>query len=246
MKFLSKLKGYIFLIFVAIAIGYYCIVGIFRIKVGKSKQQIANNYFRKGSIKILKIIRANYQINFLSSFNQENVVDSAYIFMSNHLSHMDLPLIYATMFGTIRVIAKERLFRIPLFGKALRATGIISIDKDNPDKMQDFYSRVKKNCQKNVWLWIFPEGTRSLTGELQPLKLGGFSLAKELNAKIIPVGITGTNLVLPPRTLNLSLNQKISINIGEPIDVTEFNTPETQKILVQKVSDAIRTLSKPT
>ncbi|MBU1927123.1 MAG: 1-acyl-sn-glycerol-3-phosphate acyltransferase [Gammaproteobacteria bacterium] len=88
-------------------------------------------------------------------------------------------------------------------------------------------------------IWMAPEGTRSRTGKIQSFKKGGFMLALKTNAVIIPVGIRGADKILPPKTSNIQLNQKIEIHIGKPIDTQKYLAAQRDQ-LMQDVEDSIR------
>lgn len=194
-----------------------------------------NRLAHKGALKIFKTIKARYRVTAAEPLNP----DDNYIFMSNHQSLFDLPLIFATMPGTIRFIAKKELFTIPIFGKALSLSECIPIDRFNPIYNQASFNQAKEKIQSGISVWLFPEGTRSKDGKLLPLKSGGVRLAQETGCKIIPVAIRNTKNIAPARTWNLAFDQEVSIHIGKPIDVAEIQGPESQKILTDQVTHAI-------
>lgn len=200
-----------------------------------------NKHFRRGSIRILSLARANYAVNFDPQFSLQPKV--CYIFMSNHLSSFDLPFIFATLPGAIRLIAKKELFQIPLFGNAAAACELLPVHPNNPEAMPDLLNLAQAKLTQGIMLWIFPEGARSTTGELLPFKHGGFRLARETGAHIIPVGIAGTDRALPAFTLQLHLNQSLTMSVGKPIDTHGYHTPDGQKQLMRLVRDEISRLS---
>lgn len=200
-----------------------------------------NRHFRRGSLRLLALARANYQVKFDPQFSLQPKVP--YVFMSNHLSLFDLPFILAVMPGTIRLIAKQQLFRIPLFGDAVAAAELLPADNDHPAAMQHLFTTARQKLVEGVMLWIFPEGKRSSSGELLPFKWGGFRLARETGAHIIPVGIVGTNRLLPAHTWDLHLNQSLTMSVGKPIDTNNYQSLEGQKQLMAVVREEISRLS---
>lgn len=204
---------------------------------------IATRYFHQMSQSMLRIVGASYQV----SVKQPIHFDSSriYLFMSNHLANYDFPLILATMPGHVRFIAKKELLEMPLGGKTLKSCDYFFIDRQNPQSAAETFLNIKKmSLAKNLRLWVFPEGTRSRTGELLPLKAGIFRLAQELEAIIIPVGIWGTQNILPAgQWLFNQRGQKVSIHVGEPIDSRNFNRRELPKLL-QTVEQSIIALTK--
>lgn len=226
-KWLYKLKNKICLIKVFWIIGWRSIAISLKRKPGLAQREFVNRLTRMGAVKILKTLKADFSIHYLSPFQMEK--NTPYIFMSNHQSLLDLPLIFATVLGNIRVIAKKELFSIPLFGRALTVGECIPLDRENPLNCTDFFKCAKERLNDGLALWIFPEGTRSKDGNLQPFKIGGFRLAKEMAAKIVPVGIINTRNVLPPGKFTATFNQAVQIRVGQPIDTREYSTIAEQK-----------------
>jgi len=209
--------------------------------LNKADRNFINKHMRKGSCFLLKAVKANFSMSTVTNFEiKEN---QPIIYMSNHLSLADVPLIMATLPGTIRFVMMQELEKIPIFGKVLKLTENLSVDQINPERTACFYEKGKKLLQSNVKLWIFPEGERSATGKLMPFKLGGFKLARELDAQIVPVGIIGTNTILKIGSLKPKLRQKIKIQIGQPINCRDYKKIEQQKQLVARVLSEIEKLT---
>ncbi|MCC6648560.1 MAG: 1-acyl-sn-glycerol-3-phosphate acyltransferase [Polyangiaceae bacterium] len=140
-----------------------------------------------------------------------------FLVMSNHLSHFDVPLLFAGVGGNLRMVTKTELFRIPVWGPAMRKSGFIEIDRKNRERARQSLERAKDTLRGGVNVWIAPEGTRSRDGELQAFKKGGFILASEMGVPILPVAIAGTHEILPPTTLKALSGGTVAIVIGAPI-----------------------------
>ncbi len=164
-----------------------------------------------------------------------------YLIMSNHISHYDIPLVIATMPGDVRMVAKKELFRIPVFSRAMRISEFPSIDRENREQAIKDLAVATQIMQSGIVLWIAPEGTRSRTGQLNPFKKGGFMMALQTGATIIPVGIRGTNKILPPKTLKFQLHQKAELHIGKPIDASQYSLRQRQQLMTD-VENSIRGL----
>ena len=160
--------------------------------------------------------------------------------MSNHLSLIDLPLIYATINQTLRPIAKAELFKVPLLGRAMRLGECIPIHRADSAHIMEYMAYAKEKLKSGVSLLIFPEGTRSPTSELLPFKSGPFYLAKETAAKIIPIGLINTNAILPKKKSLIALGKKISIHVGAPIDTLNKTTSELKEMVYESISQLIR------
>ncbi|HEY4183054.1 MAG TPA: lysophospholipid acyltransferase family protein [Kofleriaceae bacterium] len=144
----------------------------------------------------------------------------AYVYMSNHQSHLDIPMLYATLpSSTIRMLAKKELFQIPLWGRALRRAEFIEVDRGNHAKAVASIEAASELVRQGVSIWLAPEGSRSRDGRILPLKKGGFHLAVGTNTPIVPVAVRGTINVLPRGGASARLGQDVRVTIGDPIPV---------------------------
>jgi 1-acyl-sn-glycerol-3-phosphate acyltransferase len=164
-----------------------------------------------------------------------------YIIMSNHRSHYDIPLTILSLPASIRMLTKKELFRIPLWGRGMAAGEFISIDRNNIEQAKQDLKKAREKMEDGIVLWVAPEGTRSRTGRMGPFKKGGFILAIEADAQIIPVGIRGSEKVLRPKTWEFFLDQKVDVHIGKPIDASSF-TLENKNELIEVVRREISIL----
>ena len=197
---------------------------------------MVNNELRNRSEKIMRISGSKTYLFVSDQFNIKQTEPCIYI--SNHVSLLDPPLIYSLIPGTIRFISKQSLFDIPLFGQALKQAEMISIEK------KDFFEHLKKLMKNGVSLWMFPEGQRSKDGTLLNFKAGAFSLAREIGAKIIPTAIIGTHQLLAPKTLRLTRGFNTEIRVGEPIDSLHYSKPEQQSAFMRDAWNAVNNLMK--
>lgn len=123
--------------------------------------------------------------------------DRAVLYMPNHQSNFDIPALFAGLPGQFRWLAKEELFRIPLFGLAMRRSGYIAIDRSDRKKALRSMAEAAGRIADGTSVVVFPEGTRSTDGTLLPFKKGGFMLALQSQAPIVPVAIVGTREINP-------------------------------------------------
>ena len=144
----------------------------------------------------------------------------AYVYMSNHQSHLDIPMLYATLPSpTIRMLGKKELFQIPVWGKGLRAAEFIEVDRSNHVRAMQSIERAKTLIRDGVSIYLAPEGTRSRDGRVAPLKKGGFHLAKDTATPIVPVAIRGTIDIMPRGTRVMHSGKRVEVTIGEPLAV---------------------------
>lgn len=163
------------------------------------------------------------------------------IIMSNHTSLFDIPLLFTAFpANSIRMLAKKELFRIPLFGRAMKISGFPAVDrKDTRQALRDL-EVVKQQMEQGIIPWIAPEGTRSRDGSLGGFKKGGFMLALQTGATIIPVGIRGAAGIIPPDTFQLHSGQQVSVHIQAPIHATDYSV-ETRQAFIDAVRASIAT-----
>ena len=142
----------------------------------------------------------------------------AYIYMSNHQSHIDIPVLYAALPSpTIRMLGKKELFRIPLWGRAARAAEMIEVDRGDHARAVASIDRAAELVEDGVSIWLAAEGTRSRDGRTGPLKKGGFHLALGTKAPIGPVAIRGTKDVLRRGSMCARRGMPVEVVIGAPI-----------------------------
>lgn len=157
----------------------------------------------------------------LTQAGAEHVPPGAVVYMSNHQSHLDIPILYATLPSpTIRMLGKAELFRIPLWGRGLRAAEFIEVDRKNHARAVRSIEHAARLVRGGVSIYLAPEGTRSVDGRIGKLKKGGFHLAIGTGAPIVPVAIRGTIGILPRGGRVMRSGQRVSVQIGRPIEVT--------------------------
>lgn len=159
------------------------------------------------------------------------------IFMGNHQSNFDILTLYAALPHHFSWIAKEELFRIPLFGLAMRRAGYIPLDRGDGRRALKSMDEAAKKIRSGVSVIIFPEGTRTLDGNLLPFKRGGFLLAAKAGVPIIPFTINGTAKINPAKTLELRKG-KVTISFADPMETTGA-TGKKRDDLIERVRNSI-------
>lgn len=164
------------------------------------------------------------------------------LFMSNHQSHYDIPTIYTTLPIFTMFLAKKELRKIPFLGWAMWVVGFVFIDrKRREEAFKAIEEAAKQFVEEKKSIVIFPEGTRSKDGSIGQFKKGGFHLAIQAKAKIIPIGIWGTIKVLPKGSWFVRPNNVV-INVGNPIDASKYSY-ETMNQLIDEVRKSIEYLT---
>jgi 1-acyl-sn-glycerol-3-phosphate acyltransferase len=163
----------------------------------------------------------------------------SYVLMSNHQSLYDVPVIYRAVPGRIRMVAKQELFRVPVWGRAMRDAGFIAVDRDSRERSRQTLLESGKNLQPGTSIWIAPEGTRSKDGKLGPFRKGGFHLALQSGCRIAPITIVGTRAVLPAKGAKITDGCAVQVTIHAPVDPAAFGE-ERRDELVEVVRSAIQ------
>jgi 1-acyl-sn-glycerol-3-phosphate acyltransferase len=161
----------------------------------------------------------------------------SYIIMSNHQSQFDILAFYSTWRRQFRWVLKEELRKIPGLGWYCSAGGHIFIDRRNREKAIASLRSARPLLEGGISVIIFPEGSRSHDGRMGDFKKGGFMMALELGLPILPVSISGSQLVLPYKSLR-SLPGKIRIQIHKPMDALAYG-PDRRHQLMADVRTAI-------
>lgn len=166
---------------------------------------------------------------------------TSYVFMSNHVSNLDPPLLLPAIPRRSSVLVKRELFRIPVLGRAMRLAQLVAVDRSNREAAIASVRAAAQVLRRGLNMTVFPEGTRSPDGRLLPLKKGPFYLAQEADAPIVPVTILGTEQILPKGKFLLRRGQA-TIVFHAPISPAAF--PD-QKDLIAAVRDAIASALPP-
>ncbi len=149
-----------------------------------------------------------------------------YVLMSNHQSHYDVAVLFYVLGTNIRMVAKKELFDVPVFGQAMRSAGFIEVDRGNHEKAIASLAEARQKLQGGTHIWIAPEGTRSTTGELMPFKKGGFVLALETGAPVLPITVRGTREILPSHGARSRRGVEVHVTMHPPIETVALASME--------------------
>lgn len=156
-----------------------------------------------------------------------------YIFMSNHVSNLDPPLLVPKIPGRTSVLAKKEIWRIPILGKALDLAEIVPVERSNREAAINSIRRAGEVMRHHINMTIFPEGTRSPDGRLMPFKKGPFHLAAETGFSIVPVTILGTYEMMPKGKLIVK-SGTATLVFHQPVDPKQFASREELMETVRK------------
>lgn len=171
---------------------------------------------------------------------KENIPkNGAYVFVSNHISLYDIPLLHYTAPARIAIVFKKELAKIPFFGWHMLIGPYVVIDRQNAEKAMKSIERARQLMEKRkLSIVIFAEGTRSKTGEVQPFKRGAFYLASRVPFPVVPVSISGTDKILPKGKLKINPGE-VKIHFDKPIPPPQNSNKVEEVALMNKVRDII-------
>ncbi len=152
------------------------------------------------------------------------------VFMCNHQSNFDILVLFSALPAQFRWIAKAELFRIPLFGRAMRGAGYISIERKERKKAIQSLREAAGRIRNGVSVMIFPEGTRSPDGSIGEFKKGGFVLAYDAGVPVVPVVINGTWAIMSKDSLRIKPGE-VRLTILPAVDVANYSKAEKPKLV---------------
>lgn len=141
--------------------------------------------------------------------------DKAYVLVANHQSVADI-LAVLHLAHSFKFIAKRELFWIPFFGWSLSLAGYIPLIRGDHKSGKEALERAERYLEQGVSVLFFPEGTRSLDGEIHAFKVGAFKLASELNVPVIPLVIDGTRNLIPKGSRLIGRSAQVSVHVEPP------------------------------
>lgn len=160
-----------------------------------------------------------------------------YILAANHQSAFDIFALLSKLKIQFRWLAKESLFKVPVFGWAMKRAGYIPIDRSNAKKAYQSLIQAAEKIKAGTSILIFPEGTRQDAFTLGEFKSGGFHLALKSRQPIVPVSIRGSGQILPKNGFWIRPGT-IEVTVGDPIP-TEGYTSKKMNELMEKVREGI-------
>jgi 1-acyl-sn-glycerol-3-phosphate acyltransferase len=161
------------------------------------------------------------------------------IIVSNHLSHFDIPVLYLALPMSFRMVAKIELFKIPFFGRAMRALNFVPVERQSSEGAKSAVAAMKRRFDRGETIWIAAEGTRFNGEGVGTFKSGAFHMAMQTGTPVVPVSIFGTQKVLPKGGFLISWREpspEVCVHIGAPVSPEEF---ENRKDLRDRVRETI-------
>lgn len=175
---------------------------------------------------------------------QDNVdPKQSYVFVANHQSFLDVFAVYGWLPNNFKWLMKKEIRKVPFVGTACAVAGHIFVDRSNPRAALQSMDHIKKELVDGISTVIFPEGTRTKTGEMGRFKQGAFKIAMDMGLPVVPLSLGGFFKAMPSGQVFANPRARVSLHIGKPIDISQFNDiNEAMAAVREKVAEG---LSKP-
>lgn len=158
----------------------------------------------------------------------------SYVLVANHLSLLDIYVLYGFSGLDLKWVIKKELRKIPVLGLACELMGHIYVDRSNTESALASIETARHQIQNGMCVIFFPEGTRSRTQELRPFKKGAFGMARDLGIPVVPVSIHNTNRILPsdgldwrPGAVQLRFHDPVLVDQDADLDQLAVDTRST-------------------
>ena len=151
------------------------------------------------------------------------------VYAANHTSYMDTPVVFASLPFQFRILAKKELWPIAFIGWYLNRSGQIPIDVANPHASLSSLSFGVKALRAGMPLFVFPEGGRTQSGELQPFLSGAAYLAIRAQVPLVPIALKGVYDLLPIHTHHFYPGE-LTLSVGEPIETRGMTVRQTEEL----------------
>jgi 1-acyl-sn-glycerol-3-phosphate acyltransferase len=162
-----------------------------------------------------------------------------YIYMFNHVSNLDPPLVIPLLPRRTSVMLKKELMNIPILSRAMRMARFVPVDRSNKESAIASVERAKDVLGDGINLSIFPEGTRSRDGKLLPFKKGPFHLAMESGVEVLPVSISGTERMWPKGSFAIT-GGVATVVFHPPVSPKQFaNREELTEAVRKKIESGL-------
>jgi 1-acyl-sn-glycerol-3-phosphate acyltransferase len=194
----------------------------------------------------LRFVCFSFQIRFQVSGTENFQSDEPSLVVSNHQSLFDIPAAFFALKGHLRMVAKKELFSIPFFGWCLSKTEFIPVDRGNRKSGQEASENIKTRIKSGLHIWVAPEGTRSVDGQLAPFKKGSFSVAISAQIPIQPILVLDSRLSCPKGSLLVRPGTFIRVMVLPRVNTSGYTiekrgqlAEDVRAMMSQKMSNLI-------
>ena len=173
---------------------------------------------------------------------QENVdPKQSYVFVANHQSFLDVFAVYGWLPNNFKWLMKKEIRKVPFVGTACAVAGHIFVDRSNPRAALQSMDHIKKELVDGISTVIFPEGTRTKTGEMGRFKQGAFKISMDMGLPVVPLSLNGFFKAMPSGQAFANPRARVSLHIGKPIDISQFNDiNEAMEYLREQIASGLQ------
>ncbi|MFN8359401.1 MAG: lysophospholipid acyltransferase family protein [Candidatus Kapaibacterium sp.] len=208
---------------------YYSLVVIAKM-LGKRDRSIYFEYSRAWSRRLLSICGVTVRVSGTELLPK----GESRVYVVNHASLFDIPVLLASLDDNIRIMYKKELEKIPFFGWNIRMSPFIAVQRESVSNAMESINTAIEAITHGESVIIFAEGTRSKDGNLQAFKRGAFYLAARSNKPIVPIILKGTHSILPKKTLKFNAGE-VQLVIKSPLRAGSELSRTQEKELMQTV-----------
>lgn len=163
------------------------------------------------------------------------------VYCANHQSNLDPPIVFRALYRfhpRLRILFKSEMRKLPVFGRAMEQVGFVPVERGSRDQSVAAVNAATEAVRGGHSFLVFPEGTRSRTGELLPFKKGGFVLAIGAGAPVVPLAVDGARNAMVPGS-KVIRQSEVVIHVGQPIQTSGLSF-EDRDTLVEETRGQIR------
>jgi 1-acyl-sn-glycerol-3-phosphate acyltransferase len=205
-------------------------------KTGRTQHRIARVWARA----CVRISGSRLTIHGVENLHKHPVA----VYAANHTSYMDTPVVFSALPFQFRILAKKELWSLPFIGWYLNRSGQIPIETDNRHATLSSLSAGVKALRSGMPLFVFPEGSRTPSGELQAFLSGAAFLAIRAQVPLVPIALSGVYDLLPIHTHHFFPSDLV-LSAGEPIETTGMTIRQTDDLTARVRTEVARMLGNP-
>jgi 1-acyl-sn-glycerol-3-phosphate acyltransferase len=162
---------------------------------------------------------------------RENVGDGRNtVVVSNHVSHLDGPVLFEGLGLDLRAVVKKEIFSWPFFGAILKRAGFVAVDRRDRNQSSRALGAAAQGLRSGLCFLVFPEGTRSDSGELLPFKKGGFVAAIDAGSRVVPAVVWGSRELMPKGRFRV-LSGTVRVRLLDPVDAGSYAYADRDRLV---------------
>nr|WP_307774671.1 lysophospholipid acyltransferase family protein [uncultured Cetobacterium sp.] len=211
------------------ALGTFIYITLFELKKLEKLSEKARVFEARKILKtlarrIIKAAKINLEVEYEDKVAIEKLrFEDGIVFIANHQSNFDIPILVSALDIPIGFVAKKEMESWPFYSTWMKESNCIFLDRSNPREGIKSMKKATAVVKSGYPTVIFPEGERSLDGQIKTFKKGSFKLAKDANGVIIPILIDGAFDVQKKKSIRINSNQTVFVKVGKPIHVQKYD-----------------------